>query len=83
MKIPLITLMLFMLFLVSGCESKTNETNKNNQQQAQDQSDQPVEFPDPGSDQLGQEVKEMDTIVNSLNTGYNKEDLSSEAIEQE
>lgn len=46
--------------------------------------DDRIEFSDPGDDEIGREIKEMDDLLNQTSPSeYSEEDLSEEAIEGE
>jgi hypothetical protein len=43
-----------------------------------------IEFSDPGSDEVGKEIQEMDDLLNQTNPSeYNEENLSDSAVEDE
>lgn len=44
--------------------------------------DDKIEFEDPGNDELGQEIKAMDDLINQTTPSeYSEDDLSNDAIE--
>ncbi len=68
-------------------QQKTQQEKQQKQESANKEEIIPedqIEFSDPGNDELGQEVKTLDSLINQTLPGeYNEEDLSSDKIENE
>lgn len=87
-------------FILSACGQNEKEQNGNVIQDNARQQNYPVmdekgmatepsavdkiEFSDPGNDEIGNDIKEMDALLNQTTPSeYNEEDLSDGAIEEE
>jgi len=78
--------------VLSGCGTKRKATQQTQQKQQtvspQQQEKEPavdeIEFSDPGDDEMGKEIREIDELINETSPSeYNEDDLSEEAFDAE
>lgn len=93
-NIAFLSVIFVMPFVLSACGSvkKNNNISTKTNIQMNGEShekeilvpDDRIEFSDPGDDEIGREIKEMDDLLNQTSPSeYSEEDLSEEAIEGE
>lgn len=91
-KIILASVLILSIFVVSGCFASKKKQAAPQRQQAPRESlesvtediapEDQIEFSDPGDDELGQEVKELDSLINETSPSeFDETDLSEDTIE--
>lgn len=94
----LLTLFIFSVFVLSGCGVQKTPQKNNQQIKKEDQkqtqtrmqqeekvvSEDTIEFSEPGDDDLGKEVQELDALINeTVPSEYSEDDLSVDSLEVE
>lgn len=92
-KFALLLAVFVIPFVISACGStKKDDMGKKTGAQMNKQveekevlvPDDKIEFSDPGNDEIGKEIKEMDDLLNQTSPSeYNEEDLSESAVGDE